>query len=106
MKYPILIMALAFSINCRADAYFELGAFYLENTFNRYSNSTSPDGEVASEYFSSGNTAAHLAVGYEFNFNSVNIDIQLKHQSDPNETGNNDLINNNALGIVARKYFR
>lgn len=103
-KYLFAFICLV-SSNCFAELYLEAGAFYLEDQF--YTSSPRIiNGEIVSEYKYSGNAAAHAAIGYEFNLDSIDIDIELKHQSDPNETGKNDLMDSNALGIVVRKYFR
>jgi hypothetical protein len=59
-----------------------------------------------SAYGITSNAVAHAAIGYDQVLpDNFEVDISLKHESDPYNSGSEDLIAYESIGVVVRKRF-
>jgi hypothetical protein len=93
----LLVLALVLVCgNCWAGPYIEFGSFYTDQPFwvDRGYGRMEESGIIG-----------HVAAGYEIESGKWITDLQLKHESDPEHSGDRDLTAQNSIGISFRYKF-
>lgn len=86
MKWAIAVLAFMACQHSQAGAYVEGGILYNTDAFGI----TSP-------------WVGHIAAGYDWQLDEeLSIDVQIQHESDPENTGLDDLIANESIGVLMR----
>lgn len=91
-KLIVVVLLVACAQAEAGEFYIEAGTLYTENRIRM--NGVTESGLIG-----------HIALGYEIREGNLSIDFQIRHESDPTQTGERDLTNKNAAGIMSRYRF-